>query len=210
MRARSCTEKKVNDRMPKGLDAVRESTVDCTHRDNLPGHRDSVERIQKERKKRMAKSQDTSVQNEVEAEVLAALDAAVDAENNSEVIDEKSAEGKRGRNPLTHADVMKRIQSPNPVDVSFAEFAESKFGALTLSADVESAFILGSVLGRWSTVVKWWNESDEQKSAKEKVLAWQAEQEMSAKVAKLTPTEKAEFDAAPESVKAMILRFISL
>ena len=146
----------------------------------------------------MAVSQEQSVQNEVEEVVVVS-------------VEEVAEQGKRGRNPLTHADIMARIVAPNPVDKSFGEFAESKFAAITAAnGDVETAFILGGILGRWSTVVKWWNESDEIKSAKDAITAWEAEQEMAAKVAKLSPTEKAEFDAAPESVKAMILRFISL
>lgn len=169
----------------------------------------------------MANSQNKTVLSADVPETDAEVDAILDA------VEEKTSEGKRGRNPLTHSDVMARIVAPNPVDVSFSEFSHSKFAAIdvvvnavfpdknetpnaeTLKA-ITAALTVGGILGRWSTVVKWWNESDELKTAKDAITAWQAEQEMAAKVAKLTKTERAEFDAAPESVKAMILRFISL
>lgn len=157
----------------------------------------------------MAKSQDNSVQ--IQETVEQGTATPITEQENT-----VAEQGKRGRNPLTHADVMARISAPNPVDYSFQTFTENKFGATRgivekygvpdeFVAAVAHAVVIGGVLGRWSTVRSWWNDSDEQKVAKDQVIAWQAEQELNTKLAKLDAAQKAVYDSADEATKSLIL-----
>lgn len=119
----------------------------------------------------------------------------------TEIVETEKA--RRGRRPLTQAEMVARIQSPLPHDVQFVEFAKAEFPLSEM--DHGAQLVAVYMLGRNSTVREWYRDSDFAAAADEMVAELRAAEEaraaaaeaekLSASVsklaAKLTPEQKA-------------------